>query len=70
MSSDRKLYHKVNFGRGPYFIDSIMPSHGKFFKFRQLYVYDNGNEVPNMINAIHSIRNEIDPNIVQKLVNT
>jgi hypothetical protein len=73
-----KVDHRVNDGRGPYIfrlngqnhhrIGTLLPANGLNPSFAQLYFYDTDNEVPNRINALNHSDNNIDPSIVDALV--
>lgn len=77
-SSGGKIDHKINRGGAPYcfkvrgqnlhLIGSLLPEEGESPKFCQLYIYDTDNEVDNRINAIGSVRDQIDQSIVEDLM--
>lgn len=77
-STGGKVDNQINRGRGPYcfrlqgqnyhLLGSLVPSDGSNPKFCQLYIYDTENEVDNRINALGGSTDNIDPDIVESLL--
>jgi hypothetical protein len=68
----------INDGRGPYIfrlngqnhhrIGTLLPGDGLIPRFAQLYFYDTENEVPNRMNTLNRSDSNLDPSIVDSLV--
>jgi hypothetical protein len=73
-----KVHYRVNDVRGLYIfrlnnqnhhrIETLLPTNGLNPNFAQLYFYDTDNEVPNRINVLNHSDNNIDPYIVDALI--
>ncbi|XP_074327785.1 uncharacterized protein LOC141665699 [Apium graveolens] len=77
-SSGGKIDNSINRGSSPYcfrlqgqnyhLVGSLVPLDGSSPKFCQLYIYDTQNKIENRINAMGGASDNVDPDIVEELL--